>query len=488
MKNLLSILILFCFVFPVHSYAQLNTDWMKTFGGINEDEGYSVHQTTDGGFIISGSTASFGTGNSDFWLIKTDSNGEITWTKTFGGPSVEYGGTVQQTTDGGYIITGSTYSFGAGNSDVWLIKTDSNGDTLWIKTFGGTAADGGTYVQQTVDGGFVIIGTTNSFGAGNTDYLLMKTDSNGDSLWSKTFGGVYNDVAFSGQQTSDNGFIIAGYTQPLGFENADIWLIKTDSNGDTLWTKTFGSEFNELAYSVQQTSDDGYIITGYIYPGGSIYLDVLLIRTDSNGDTLWTKTFGGSSSEAGQSVIETSDNGFIVCGFTFSFSPLGDEDIWLIKTDSDGNTAWTNTLIGSDSEIGFSIDQTTDDGFIITGSIQQSGNNGKDLLLLRVDSDGQITNVENSGSQPVSSFKLNQNYPNPFNPSTIINYSLPSSELVQIKVYDALGTEIKTLVNEFKQAGIYTIEFNAGNLPSGIYFYRMQAGSFSDTKKLILMK
>jgi len=437
MKKLLSTLILFCFVIPVTIYAQhLNPDWIKTFGGSNDEEGASVHQTTDGG----------------------------------------------------YITVGYTYSFGAGGPDIWLIKTDSNGDTLWTKTFGGPAADGGTYVQQTVDGGFVIIGTTNSFGAGNTDYLLMKTDSNGDSLWFKTFGGVYNDVAFSGQQTSDNGYIIVGYNQHTGFENSDIWLVKTDSYGDTLWTKTFGGEFNELPYSAQQTSDDGYIITGYTYSYGEGNSDVWLIKTDSNGDSLWTKTFGGSSNEAGQSVIETSDNGLIVCGYSFSFSPLGDEDIWLIKTDSDGNTAWMNTLIGSDNEIGFSIDQTTDDGFIITGSIQQSGNNDRDLLLLRVNADGQISGIENFGLQTVSSFELEQNYPNPFNPITTIKYAIGSKQYASLKVYDVLGNEIATLVNEEKSAGTYTVNFNAVNLPSGIYFYRMKAGSFSDTKKFILMK
>ena len=488
MKKLLSLLILYCFVTPIQIYAQeLNTEWMKTFGGIDEDEGSSVHQTTDGGFIITGYTASFGAGNYDIWLIKTDNNGETTWTKTFGGTAAEYAGTVQQTTDGGFIITGYTASYGAGNSDVWLIKTDSNGDTLWTKTFGGGNNDYGMAVQQTSDGGFVIFGATESFGSGNSDVWLIKTESDGDTSWIKTFGGVYHDIAFSGQQTSDNGFIIAGYTQPSGFGNADVWLVKTDSNGDTLWTKTFGNEFNELASSVQQTSDGGYIITGYTSPGGSIYFDVWLIKTDSNGDTLWTKTFGGSSSETGQSVIQTSDNGYIVCGYSFSYTGLGDADVWLIKTDSNGDTTWTRSFGGSDNEIGFSIDQTTDDGFIVTGSTQSYGAGGRDLLLLRLNADGQ-TGIDNLESQTVSSFELEQNYPNPFNPATTINYSIPSSGYVSLSVYDILGKEVATIVNEYKNAGSYSTMFDSNGLTSGVYFYRLQTGNFDSIKKFILVK
>ncbi|HKR06276.1 MAG TPA: hypothetical protein VJY62_16690, partial [Bacteroidia bacterium] len=226
-------------------------------------------------------------------FISEISLAQITFQKTYGGGlNHDWGASVQQTTDGGYVIVGLTLSLGAGNTDIFLIKTDTYGDLLWTKTFGGTGIDEGKSVQQTTDRGYIITGITNSFSAAYYDVYLIKTDANGDILWTRTFGGIGDDYGYSVQQTTDGGYIIAGYTRSFGSGYLDVYLIKTDINGDSLWTKTFGGAGDDLGLCVQQTSDGGYIITGNTFGSfGAGLNDFYLVKADSIGNLLWTKTY-----------------------------------------------------------------------------------------------------------------------------------------------------------------------------------------------------
>jgi hypothetical protein len=283
---------------------------------------------------VVGSTASFGAGYENIFLIKTDANGNISWAKTYGGTEYDRASSVQQTSDGGYIVAGYTFSFGAG-SDVFLIKTDANGNISWAKTYGGTDWDWASSVQQTSDGGYIMAGYTGSFGAGG-DILLIKTDANGNIIWAKTYGGTSYDEAYSVQQTSDGGYILAGETRSFGAGDYDIFLIKTDANGNIIWAKTYGGTSYDYAYSVQQTSDGGYIMAGETNSFGAGFYDAFLVKTDANGNIIWAKTYGGTYGDRAYSVQQTSDGGYIVAGWTESFS-AGSVDIFLIKTDASGN-------------------------------------------------------------------------------------------------------------------------------------------------------
>jgi hypothetical protein len=255
----------------------------KTFGGENDDVAFSVQQTTDGGYIIAGRTESFGAGGWDAYLVKIDKEGNEEWYQTFGGEERDAAWTVQQTTDGGYIITGFTMSFGAGSSDVYLVKTDEEGNEEWSRTFGGVEFDTANSVQQTTDGGYIIAGRTGSFGAGGWDTYLVKTDGEGNEEWSRTFGGVEFDIADSVQQTTDGGYIIAGSTGSFGAGSSDVYLVKTDGEGNEEWSRTFGGVEFDIANSVQQTTDGGYVIAGLTASYGAGSWDAYLVKTDGEG-------------------------------------------------------------------------------------------------------------------------------------------------------------------------------------------------------------
>jgi len=354
----------------------------KTFGGSENDLGHSVQQTSDGGYIVAGHTYSFGNGN-EFWLIKSNSNGNEEWNQTYGGAESDIGRSVQQTINGGYIITGFTYSY-EGSQRVYLIKTNSVGAEEWSKTFGGSVDDGGYSVQQTTDGGYIVLGHTSSFGNGGQDIYLIKTNSEGIEAWTKTYGGSGNEFGYSVQQTSDGGYILTGNTSSYGNGDNDVWLIKTDSEGTEEWNKTFGGENDDRGYSVQQTTDGGYIIAGYTNSDlGSN--DVWLIKTDANGNEQWNKTYGGDGSDYGYSVQQTTDGGYIIVGVT---APTGNGNVWLIKTATNGIEQWNKTFGGSVHDYGYSVQQTTDGGYIITGATTSFGNGGHDVWLIKTDSEG----------------------------------------------------------------------------------------------------
>jgi hypothetical protein len=468
--------LVFCLALVVHGFGQIT--FQKTYGGTIDDVGLSARQTTDGGYIICGLTTSFGAGSRDVYLVKTDSIGDTLWTKTYGGTNDDVGESVQQTADGGYIITGYTESFGVDSIDVYLIKTNPSGDTLWTKTYGGTGLDDGYSVQQTTDGGYVIAGATGSFGPASFSVYLIKTDINGNSLWSKTFGGTDHEHGSSIHQTTDGGYIITGYTSSFGAGNNDIYLIKTDTIGDTLWTKTFGGISSDGGSSVQQTTDGGYVMAGSTASFGAGSHDVYLIKTDANGDSLWTKTFGGIDYDDGYSVQQTTDGGFIIAGYTWSYG-AGAGDICLIKTDSLGNSGCNQTdpatVVGMPATIVTNpATVTTSPATVVTFPATIVGSGGvvnTQCISTGIQSpnNNQQTTIGVSPNPAFSNSEITFTYPSLGYPSEIVLNNIDGKEVGRYAL--PLWSSVQHLKLPKLAEGVYVARFlNAGAAVANVKF------------------
>jgi len=310
-----------------------NMQWNQTYGGAYDEEAYSVVQTNDGGYAIAGYTDSFG-----------------------GGVRSDYAYSVVQTTDGGYAIAGFTFSFGAGSRDFWLVKTDPTGNMQWNQTYGGTNYDYAYSVVQTTDGGYAIAGFTFSFGAGEDDFWLLKTDALGNEQWNKTYGGVRSDEARSVVQTDDGGYAIAGLTYSFGAGHYDFWLIKTDSAGNMQWNQTYGGTSSEGAYSLVHTSDGGYALAGYTRSFGAGGSDFWLVKTDPTGKMQWNQTYGGADSDFAYSVVQTDDGGYALTGLG-GLLPFGvGGDFWLAKVAPTEYTPAVGVSISSPENKTYSAD------------------------------------------------------------------------------------------------------------------------------------
>ncbi len=368
------------------SYAQ----WTASYGGADYEQARSIQQTRDGGYIVAGYTYSFGAGKSDIWVLKLDSGGNVQWQKTYGGSGHEQARSIQQTGDGGYIVAGYTVdSFGSVDDNIWVLKLNANGNIQWQKTYRGPGWEAANSIQQTTDRGYIVAGYTNSFNAEFNDCWVLKLDSGGNVQWQKIYGGSGYDQANSIQQTTDGGYIVAGRTQSLGVGDDDFWVLKLDSGGNVQWQKTYGGSRWEEAYSIQETTDGGYVVAGYTNSFGAGSSDSWVLKLDSDGNVQWQKTYGGSGDEYARSIEQTTDGGYIVGGYTYSFG-AGFNDFWVLKLDSGGNVQWQKTYGGSITDWANAIQQTTDGGYIMAGDTYSFGAESSDFWVLKLSPNGTM--------------------------------------------------------------------------------------------------
>jgi hypothetical protein len=473
------------------------TMWTKTYGGIEDDGAASCWQADDGGFVAVGSTASLGAGNEDMWLVKTDAWGDTVWTRTYGGTGEDYAYAVRQTVDGGWIVVGWTDSFGGGGYDVWLLKVDAVGDTVWTRTYDTGANEKATYVQQTADTGYVIAAQTNATGAGGQDLWLIKTDSLGDTLWTRVLGGPGQDWPTYVVQTFDGGYILAGRIESPIPRYIDVWLVKTDVSGDTVWTRSYGGEGVDWGVSVEQTADSGYVVGAWSssFAGPPNYLaDAWILKIDAEGDTLWTRTYGGSGSDQACRVQQTADGGYIIVGVSDSYG-AGGFDAWLIKTTALGDTLWTRTYGGTGTDVGGFGQQAADGGYFFAGYTDSRGAGGHDMLLVKTDAEGHtqwLSALSDGPDAPVCD-TLVRCYPNPCDGHVTIRYQLPTSGRVELAVHDVAGRKVRALVSRWLASGPQRVQWDGRGddglrLPSGLYVCRLRSGSLTSDRNLTIIR
>jgi len=374
----------------LNSFIYLKAQWARTFGGSGYDGiNAPIQQTSDGGYIIAGTSHSYGSGGSDIWIMKLNSKGEIDWQKTYGGSFYDEPFSIKQTNDGGYVVAGEAASFGAGNYDLWILKLSQTGTVEWQKIYEGSEEDYATSIEQTSDGGYITAGVTSSFGAGAQDAWVLKLDSAGNIEWQKAYGGSDFDCAWSIQQTGDGGYIIGGETKSFGDATGNGWILKLSSSGDIEWQRIYGGDNKDWFSIIQQTSDGDYIVCGGSNSFGAGLGDGWILKIASNGDIEWQRTYGGTSDDFLYFIQQTEEGGYVVAGYSSSFGPRG-EDIWVLKLSSGGDIEWQRIFGGSYSDTARSVEKTSDGGYIVGASSSSFGAGDSDYFILKLDSDGNI--------------------------------------------------------------------------------------------------
>jgi len=467
-----------------------DTLWTRVYGGPVNDYIQSARHTSDGGYIFCGATESYGAGDWDVYILRTDAGGDTLWTRTYGGTDHDIASSLESTAEGDFIITGETASFGAGEHDAYLLKMDPDGDTLWARTYGGSGYERGTQVVCTQDGRYAVCGRTSSFGAGDFDFYLVLVDSNGDTLGTHTYGGSGTDMGFAIDKTHDGGFILAGVTDSYGAGDFDFYLVKTDSQGSVQWQQTYGGSGMEWCHDAIQCADSGFVILGSTDTWTHGSSDFYVVRTDISGDTLWTRVYGTVYSEGGNSVRQTADGGFVMAGFSGDWE-AGWGDIYVLRTDALGDTLWTHSYSrdpASNRETSGEIFIDSEGYYILTGQSETGGSGFYDGWILKI-WDACQSGIP--GSPEVRRGALDSvpsGRPNPFRGRTQVNFNMSGGGHVKLDVYDVTGKQVEVLLDDCMPAGSHAITWDASRLAPGMYFLKLAAGSDVSTATVILIK
>jgi len=453
--------------------------FLKVYGGGSYDIGKAIVQNADGGYTIAGSTGSFDFNNGQFMLIRTDAWGSEQWRKYYGQSFADQLESMAATSDGGFVMAGVTETTDL-SYQMFVVRTDSNGDTLWTKTYGGSQWDIAKKIIALADGGFALVGQTYSYGNGQGDAYLLRLDMLGDTIWTRTYGGTNPDGLNSIGSTSDGGFILAGYTESAGMGGKDIWILRTTSIGDTIWTKTVGGAENDIAYSVLQTLNGGFAFAGSMQSGSVGGADFYLQKVDENGADVWSNFFGGNDDDEWFDLIQSSIGDLVTIGYSLSEIGAGGEDLFLKRVGADGIFGGVSSTFGSGADDrGYSIVQTLDNGYAMLGVTEGYLFRMQDALLVKTDFDGVFNSVYTEVNEVLvdGEFRRLMFAPNPcsghavFSAVGIEQWASSFQHPIVLELFDALGKMV--LSNSSLRS---STDMDLTSLNSGIYMYRLRSG------------
>ncbi len=485
MRQLLLILTIFLMAGNLFAQAP-DFLWGKLYGDKpawdGYDQLYGATPTSDGGFALNGMSSTWGdTVKADQWVVKINSDGDTLWTGNFGAfDRTDYGRDIIETYDSGLVICGhGQIATTSEDYRIRLFKTDSVGNQLWEKDFVGANGFNTEQIIETSDSGFAIVGWTD-----DKDIFLFRADSLGDSVWTQTYGGASHDIGYGVCQTADDGFMIVGSTESYGSGSYDFYIIRTNSVGDTVWTQTLGTSGPEEGRAIAKTHDGHYMIAGYIVNTNS---DIYLIKMQDNTVIDWQKTVGqADGTDVAYGITATADNGFLLAGNRYSVAN-GENDMYMLKIDANGDSLWSYTHEDDFTHDQGQIAHQADNGEIYLFGTKAVSSSGayRDYWALKFDAP-MDSRIDFSEIQP-HSFQLAQNRPNPFNPNTEIEFSLPKTTDWNLTIYNIIGQKVESFTGN-NSAGSVIINWDASDYASGIYFYRLETGEFTNTKKMVLLK
>lgn len=453
------------------------------YGGTGYDHARSVWQTADSGYIVTGYSNFSGVTDTQVFLLKTDSAGGIQWFRFYGDEEIQAGMCVQQTLDGGYIVGGYTNENISNEYDFLLMKFNQDGDLTWKKTYGGEDWDLGEYVEQTFDGGYIIGGSTFSTGNGGEDGYLIKTDANGDMVWSKTYGGALDDQFKTVKQCADSGFVAIGRSNSLSIDNEDIYVVRTDKLGDTIWATTLGNVNDDYGKSIVENTDSTFVLISVQNDPNDELNKAYLVKLDKQGDEVWSQIFGTVAGDEPSTLKSVPWGGYVYSAYNEGGTGAGGKDMFILKTNNDGFFEYARTYGGAGDDMAFSMQVTNDNGFIIAGETNSYGDGLVNVYLIKTDSLGA-----SSGTVVIGLDEKPENieagvYPNPADEA--VNIVLPEkviNENVSLNLFNISGQLIQNSALEKNT----TSTIDVSKLPSGIYFMQLVGESFMSRKKIII--